>query len=627
MRFKKISSAHTFRERELKDCFLRGENIAFMRDGIASRPGVKLLGNPVIFSPDEFISGYPEFTLTDTEINIDNTLHRIAVTVESDGHSNLFYHVSALSKNGKSSLGTITFSRSSADSFGTPDSFIIFDGKPTVGSGIYFLARIVTENEPETIRLCELSSDRKSWLYIPESEIYCPTLLQNGRGASATKAISEGLRLSAPYSPEGMNMLGEKYKAGYTTDGYSFYYTLPKFPILGKIEGVMTLDTGLTARWVIEDGSNESEMAEIEGVKIHLRCDRKNGRIITDSDEKLCVPLPFTGLENNLVFTLSADRGASLSRVSSLTACKRIFADSSASSNGVAVFTGSRLYPTDIIWNSPENPLYFPENNRLSLPSPVIGLCEIKRSLLLLEKDGFSSVKAEIKPASSGFESSIKLSVAPKTELHRRIIPETVAEGVDKAFLCTENGDVFSVTSALTCKKEAELRGILPDRGVTFSDRYLAICGDTVFVLDPESPSPDPVPWRMPREILSSADFEGTPVFYSRDDGDRVLAYTLSGEYDEFDGEPLPVSCFFEAELWGEPWQCRLHEISVMRNGKPFLLSLFSGDEELLSKPLGEDTERSFFSAVFRTLTARFSFSGGTEFRKAGLKFSRFSKL
>ncbi len=629
MRFKKISSSHTFNEHLLKDHFTEGKNIVLTENGISSRPGVKLLDSPVIFEPNSYTTGYPEFFLTDIALNIDGESCRIAVTVESDGTSNVYYHFSALYSDSISSLGTITFTRTTYDSFPLPASFILFEGRPTGGSGIYFMARLVG-GEEESFRLCELSSDRKYWEFLSGSEFYIPTLLKNGRGYSATKAISEdGLKLSAVAEPESLNLLTEKYHAGYTTDGHSGFFKAPKIPLVGEITCRLTLDTGSVANWVIKDGQTESEFVSVYGENIRIRCDRKSGRLITDSEEALCTPLPFYGIENNLCFTLSVDRGEAMRKLYSLSFCRRIFADASSLSGSVNVFAGSELYPQDIIWNSPENPLYFPEKNRLSLSGHITALSSIGGRLVAFERDSLSCLKANIKPpVSTEFEAPILLITERKSELYRKIISDTVAETEGEIFFCTADGEIFSADSSARLKSRGSLDGFLPRRGVIFGKKYLLIKDQSLYYIDTENPASDkPLLWEMPEEILSAINFSGDTVFYSEDRNGRILAYTLSGEEDNIFGEEIPIECSFHASLYDEPRPCRLYEISILGENRGFNLYISSQGKQLASIPFSAETKSASLSAVGTPIMAEFSFFGGADFKKVGLKFSRLSRL
>lgn len=630
MRFKKISSSHNFREIELKKGFLDGKNVMLTENGIASRPGVKLLDNPVVFDPNSYSAELPEFLLTNITVNINDEKCRIAVTIESDGKSNVYYLFSALSANGQTSLGSIIFTRTSSESFPLPSSFIIFEGKPVRGSGIYFMARVTVSDEPAFCRIYELSEDKDQWLIISDNEFYVPTLLKNGRGFSATKAISEdGLKLSSPSEPESMNLLSQRYRACYTTDGHSFFFEAPRVPLVGKIECRLLLSSGSSVNWVIDNDKTESEFISVEGVEMRLRCDRQSGRLITDSSERLCIPFPFYGIENNLCFTLSVDQSDALQKVSSLSECRRIFADTKALSGSVTVFSGSELYPEDIVWNSPENPLYFPEKNCLSMSAPVTALSSVGGRLIVFEKDNLSSVKATVKePLSSEYDPPITLYAERRCELYRRIIRDTIAETDSQIFFCTEDGEVYSADSTANAKRILSLDGFTVLRGVMFGKKYLMINGSTIYQLDTASPRIEkPLLWEMPEEILSAINFSGNTVFYSRTSKDRVLAYTLEGEFDNFSGVDRPIECSFAAKLWDEPARCRLHEISVSGNGKPVEFSLFSGEDEIYKFPFNENPEKVSLSAVFRPLSVMFRFSGGAEFSKTGIKFSRFSKL
>ncbi len=633
MRFSKGSFSRAYRTCRFQESFIDGKNIVFTKDGIASRPGISLLDEPLVFEPQEFSSGYSEFNLTDTWVNIGNLKKRIAVCIEDDGYSNIYYHIFALSADSKESLGTVIFSRADAYTFGVPASFIIFDATPTIGCGIYFMARVVFENEPDTFRLCELSSNKKDWIRLSSDELYVPTLLINGRGYAAAKAINEGIKLSAPREPESLNMLGERYRASFTTDGYSFFFTMPKYPLKGKIECELALDSGSVVNFVINDGETFSQTVEVYGEAIRLRCNREAGQIVTDREKELCVPLPFYGLENNLRFTVSVDRFESTQRVSSLTKCRQIFADSASSTGRAIAFSGSSLYPEDVVWISPLCPLYFPEKNRLSVSSRVLGLDFMDGKLIVSEKDTLSSFTAAVmSPVINGVQNPINLTPSDRFEFNRSIIPETLLIGGGKLRFCTTNGEIYSVNASLKTEKVVTLPSFLPEKGAFFENKYLLIKDRELYVLDTESPEKGRlVFWELPLEILSAIDFEGKTIFYSKDENCKIFAFSLSGDSDFFsleDDSSLPIECSFSALICEEPEGCKLHEISVAaENCDDFEADFMSNDRRLVTLPFKNGNKKVCFSAVFGPLWATFSFSGSAVFYKADLKYSKFTKL
>lgn len=628
MRISKRVSDARYLEVDLKKGFLEGKNVCFSEKGVAARPGI--CPTDFLFTPWEFADGYTEFTLTDLIVSIDGTKKQIAVCMEDDGYSNIHYHIFALSAEGRQSLGTVSFSRAGSDSFFAPASFIIFDGKPTVGSGIYFFARLVSDGEADYHRVLELSKDKTSWIVLPQDAFYIPTLLINGRGELAAKALGEGVRLSAEIAPESLNLMSAKYRAGFTADGYSYSFKMPRYPLVGEIKCELPLPSGSTVSWVIPSGEVFSEAVIIDDVPYKLRVMREEGTIITDG-EKLCTPLPFFGSENNLLFTLTVDNSATLPKACSFTKSCKTFASAESESGAVTVFSGSSLDPSLIVWSSPLCPLYFPEKNSFSVANAVTDLKSVGDRLLIFERYSITSAKASVRAAlSEDTLPQIGLLSSKMQELSSAIIPETIVKKEEKLLFCTHSGRVYSVDSGLGLTPLAVCEGITPEMGALLDDKYLLSAGERAFMLDPGLG--EFFEWELPLSVLSAASTSGKTVFYAKDGDGGIFGFTFEGKEDEFyrtergntELVTKPIEATFTAELASSPRCGKLHELSVG--------GMSCGITELLSegKPLARfrgSAHRLFPALLFHSLNARFSFSGGAELSKAMLKYSNFNKL
>ena len=628
MRISKRTSDARYHEADLKKGFLEGKNVYFSDKGVAARPGI--CPTEFIFTPSEFADGYSEFTLTDLVVSIDGTKKQIAVCTEDDGYSNIHYHIFALSADGRQPLGTVTFSRAGSDSFFAPASYIIFDGKPTVGCGLYFFARLVSDGEPDYQRVLELSEDKSRWIALPQDAFYIPTLLVNGRGQLAAKALGEGVRLSAETEPESLNLMSAKYRAGFTADGYSYSFKMPKYPLVGEIKCELPLPSGSTVSWIIPSDDIISEAVIIDDIPYKLRVMREEGTIITDG-EKLCTPLPFFGAENNLHFTLSVDNSTTLPKACSFTKSCKIFASAESESGAVTVFSGSRLDPSLIIWSSPNCPLYFPEKNSFSAASAVTDLKSIGDRLLIFDKYSITAAKASVRAAlSEDTLPQISLLSTKKQELSSAIIPETIAKKENKLLFCTLDGNIYSVDSALTLSSLAVCEGITPEKGAMLNDKYFLSEGSRAVILDPGFRKI--FEWELPLSILSASSISGKTVFYASDGDGGIFGFTLEGDADEFylsesGGTRLitkQIEATFTASLISSPRCGKLYELSIDAQ-KCGVTELLSEDKSLTR--FSGSVHRLFPSVLFHTLNARFSFSGGAELYKAMLRYSNFTKL
>lgn len=297
---------------------------------------------------------------------------------------NSFYYLKIYFIDGsgnKKYTGSINFLRYSDDSFYQPGKVVFYNASPVSGGGIF--AFVTTKNiynvKETSYRIYEISTDLSSWNQI--TDFYIPTVYINGRGTRYEEAKVQGNAFTGqPKFLESMNMLTNRFKCYFTSDGSSSCFRLPfsglsDDSVICRVYGA----PNYYVDWVI--GANTSSKTEkFYSVDITLNVDREKG-IIYFSVPSGDYEIPSARLyhENNICVTASKITENSFSKGTVCTSC--------AVSGSGLVFSGG----TDgdrIISVSPKNPLYFPCDS-----SAVVGEKGTKITALVYHKNSIYAFK------------------------------------------------------------------------------------------------------------------------------------------------------------------------------------------------------------------------------------------
>ena len=630
--------------------FCSSENMMVSKNGIVTRPGMRLSDTPIVFNPWEFGDGYTEFSLSDLYLDIDGKTARIAVSKEDDSYSNINYHICAVfSDGGLRDMGCITFTRADFYTFGVPVSYVIYSGKPTTGCGIYFLTRIVYGNLPDNYGVYELSEDMTRWHFV--SDFYTPTVLMNGHGDSAVRAIStDEIKLSSERWLESANMLNKRAHCYYPTDGYSYSFTLP-FALSGQshIGCRLDINSDTFIEWDIAVGESESNAVSIEGAMVKIRCQRSLGRIFFETESGAFYVPAFYGSENNLRFTAESDSLSSALKVCSMSRMCTTTASVSGGSGSVTLFSGSALYPDELIWIDPEKPLYFPENCSLTISEPSSAdarTVALDGRFLIFKKQNIFSAKVTSAAAYDldgilrGISNSGKISY-PSVSLDRQknlpapFFADTVAALGDSIFFYCKNGNVYKTNSALSLTSCFNSLSCEPRFAAVHDNKYIIFSDRDSYVYDPETSGRLGLYyWSFPISFIAAFTSETSSLFFAKDDDGLVYSFALDGEEDSYftsNETPVkrkPIVSSLSLGLILSDRRCRLYSVSVNADTeKPFEFGLMCDDKTPQTVSLSENKSLIHSSAVFNRLSAEFSFSGRATLCDIGLKFAKLSKL
>ena len=244
------------------------------------------------------------FVLTDCYLFLDGKYGRVAVSITDNLMDSITYNMMLICTDKTSiPLGKISFT-TSGDETGFPDSFAVFSGKANQGSGIYFISRRLYDSG-EMVSVRELSLDRESWLYLPDSMIYTPLVLANGRGEAYHSAeyLGRALSLPAPIIFESKNMLNPRFKASYTTDGASSGFSLPYANIDNTSVKAELLYRDKKYSFTATGTAVKSPSVSVESQAVVMNVDREEGRVYFTLDGSGRWAPEFTGSLNNLCVT------------------------------------------------------------------------------------------------------------------------------------------------------------------------------------------------------------------------------------------------------------------------------------------------------------------------------------
>lgn len=407
-------------------------NMRYDRGVLKTREGLLAESGDIIASVSPFSDGVT-FYVTPGYFKIKGKYKKIAVATEIEDdayyHCNIFF---ADADGNRTAAGSVTFNRISTEDFYQPVNMLFYSGKPVNGGGIFLL---ITKNniyntEEKSYSIFEISKDCTEWNEV--QRFYEPIVYINGRGTRYEEARSTGLAFTGkPTLLEARNMLTDRFKAYFTSDGHSSCFRLP-FTGLSS-ESVLCrvyVKPNEYADWLIQ--SNESSATrKFFTADITLNVDREKGTVyFTDSSGDYAVPMMGLYHENNICVTASKQNDEQDSVIFGAVCCDNI--------GGKTVF-GSNIKGAEVFTVSDNNPLYFSSGSSVSL-----GVNGSIKSLLSLDGYIFAMCEREI----------IKLKLTAGSALNSNSLladNDSVFYGSDK-FTVSKFSESFGIRFGRTCR-------------------------------------------------------------------------------------------------------------------------------------------------------------------------------
>lgn len=446
------NAAKVLRVRSFKEGTVNSEHPEEIPDGAISysenmrQKGGLLSTRPGLFAKTENIiksensdSLFDSFSYEISDgVYIDGEYKRIAVQQYLEEDSRCYCRIFLVGSDGLgASAGYFLFSRYTDEDFYLPVNILFYNGKRVGGAGVFAL--VTTENiydvSEKGYRIYELSDSLDSWEEL--HSFYNPVVYINGRGTRYEEARATGLAFTGqPRLLETQNMLTDRFKAYFTSDGYSSCFRLPLTGLNNKtvICRVYKSPSSYT-EWRIAEGATSA--AEVfYNTQITLNVDREKGMIyFTDSAGDYSVPMMSLYHENNICVTAGKDTEYGFESAVSAT-CHTVFGSKTLFSGGSE--------KNKIVSVNYDNPLYFPVGSvgTVGEGNSVNALLGCKKGILAFKEDGIYHITL------------------------------TSGEAINSSSLLADDGSVFFESDSFAVKKVNGGKGLV-------NKRTCLLCGNS----------------------------------------------------------------------------------------------------------------------------------------------------
>ncbi|MBQ1186376.1 MAG: hypothetical protein IIX54_01635 [Clostridia bacterium] len=574
------------------------------------------------------------FKITNCYMFLNGKYGRIAVSRFDNLSGSISFSMLFLSSDGECiSIGNMDFTTNDND-FGYPESYTVFSGKATKGLGVYFMVRRVYSFSEDYVSVRELGIDKKSWVEIPQSDMYAPLILANARGENYYSALHEDkpLELPDPVLPERKNLLGGRFRVAFTTDGESCAYSLPiaqldDTPVVAEL-----LYEGEKYRFVIPSGDRVSNEVTIGESQMVLYIDRYSGRALFSFKDGAVWAPKYTGVLNNLIIEAQKCDAEAQKKIASMTACSTLEGSQPFGQNPVTLFYGNKLSPSLIALNSQTEPLYFPENlaNNLGAAEKPVVYATYKDGKLLAFKAG-ELYTAELKREVSaqklnlfGEIADMPISVCtPKKICDFLASPkaDTFDNLQGKLMFQAEDNSVWEVTANSAVQKIGEAEKC--NFATVQDDKYLLFSGNKATVFQRCEKGYTTYEWSFPQNVIGGFSYLGKMLLYFEFNKDSVyiiLPSTYQGDTDsvmlnEHYCAKISVDMVVEADISDTTKATvRLYKILLVGSGKNARLCLYNGAKQVAERRtvFGDSPTKINVGAIGESLTAKLYFNGET---------------
>lgn len=193
--------------------------------------------------------------------------------------------------------------------------------------------------------------------------IYVPLLLSDGAPSVSWDRPTLTVR-------EPLNLLTPAFRAGYTTDGVGRFFHLPVTSVdsMHAIRAVLRHADGQTVTHTIPAGTYEEPHVAADGLRMaYVRA--KNCLIFTAADSADAIAPAAADRTDNLLVTARVGDGQSdAACLGGMRFGCWFGGESSGLMGGSRLFVGGNArYPHRIYWSEPDQPLYFPRDNYMSV--------------------------------------------------------------------------------------------------------------------------------------------------------------------------------------------------------------------------------------------------------------------
>ena len=521
---------------------------------LSTRPGLCADTRSIIKSENPTIFDSFSYCVADGSVYINGEYKKIAVEEYCDADSHFFCLMFFVGADGISTpAGYFRFSRYTDNEFYNPTNILFYSGKKVSGAGVFALVSTcnIYDASQKSYHIFELCNDLSSWQEL--NSYYIPVVYINGRGTRYEEARATGMAFTGqPKLLESQNMLTNRFKAYFTSDGYSSCFRLPFAKLNGEsvICRVYTSPSAYT-EWRIMQGQS-SAVSTFYNTPITLNVDREKGMIyFTDYSGEYPVPMMRLYHENNIFVSAAKDSEYGYKSAVSCTCC--------AVYGSKIIFSGGEDKGR-IICIREDNPLYFPVDSSYTVggDNSVNALLSYKNGILAFKQD-------EI------YDISIKNGSA-----------------INSSSLLADDASVFYKSDAFNIKKISGSKGLTNKYTCLLCENYAVWLGSDrkLYALNTSSFEISELSETVGDRFAALSDSEMRTAFAVENDKRYLLltgAKAVIMDYKK-SGVKSPAWYFWSFEniklMAGASYNGRLRLFCVGSDGKVFYTAELSGDKD-----------------------------------------------
>lgn len=335
-----------------------GHNVWNKNYALAARPGIAATqyGEMAAYSdeidvkkiyvanfPFDAIHGYNKLYALCQEIYLDRTLIKVFVA-DSVGASHHLFDIEFLGAMPKTTYEI--------------KNILFIKDNPIIGSGIFMLIPFIkyegsTDTEYRDVCYYEISRDYTKAEIVDPLKFYRPLIVKNGHGINPD---TEKLKDTPEYFPEGPNILGGGFQAGFACDGYASDFIIPtSISESSAVEVRYYTSENHYLTFIIPANKLNSEEQQYGEKMLWVAIHRGNGRLSFMGDTSRFAPPKNKKVNGIMVFAYSDTASAAYELLSSnaspINYDERLFIPGGENRGNRIYFSGKNL------------PLYYCEKN------------------------------------------------------------------------------------------------------------------------------------------------------------------------------------------------------------------------------------------------------------------------
>lgn len=281
------------------------------------------------------------------------------------------------------------------------------------------------------------------------SYIHIPTILKDGVPSLTTENAAASGNMY-----EAKNMLTPKFKAQYVTDSKGIYYHLPLKGLDNTEIVISRVDSsGATYTWTIPAGANASD-----NVSYRANVNRVGGYVWFTNSVGDIHPMTSANIKNNLTITASKTVNGASETICGMTFNTWYGSDRGISGGTRLIVSGNPDYPNLVHFSDVNNPLYFPDTNRLFVggdSQKVTGFGKQSNMLVIFKEremyyahDVTTEITAEQVMDGLSPTTNTLFTITPINAYIGCDIPDTIQLCANRLVWMNTDGKVYTLVSA-----------------------------------------------------------------------------------------------------------------------------------------------------------------------------------